>query len=69
MQDVEKIAAGLTEMEREWITGWQGAEGAAFNCVATDLHRKGLLKGLMDWNLNDLGLAVRDHLKGNTNDQ
>ena len=69
MTDVETIAAGLTDMEREWITGWQGAKGAAFNCVAGDLRRKGLLKGPLDWSLNDRGQAVRNHLKGLPNDQ
>lgn len=64
MTEAEKIAARLSELEREWVTGWQGPRGAAFNVVATDLHRKGLLKGVLDWNLNDLGLAVRTVLEG-----
>ena len=63
MTDVEKIAEGLTDMEREWITGWRGARGAAFNCVAGDLLHKGLLKGPLDWSLNDRGLAVLNHLR------
>jgi hypothetical protein len=63
MTDVETIAEGLTDMEREWITGWQGARGAAFNRVAGDLRRKGLLKGPLDWSLNDRGLAVLNHLR------
>lgn len=62
MRDIPSIAASLTDFEREWITGWQGPEGAAFNQVAVDLHRKRLLTGLMDWSLNTRGLAVRDYL-------
>jgi hypothetical protein len=58
-RDPNQIAASLSDLEREWITGWQGPSGAAFNCVAGDLRRKGLLKGIMDWNLNEMGLAVR----------
>lgn len=30
MTDVETIAEGLTDKEREWVTGWRGARGAAF---------------------------------------
>lgn len=59
----EERAASLTDMEREWLTGWQGPTGAAYNAVAGDLRRKGLLKGPMDWNLSDLGLAVRNCLR------
>jgi hypothetical protein len=69
MTDVETIAEGLTDMEREWITGWQGARGAAFNCVAGHLLDKGLLKGPLDWSLNEKGEAIRNHLKGLPNDQ
>lgn len=60
----EQIVANLTDMEREWLTGWQGPTGAAFNAVAGDLQRKGLLKGPMDWNLNETGIAVRDMILG-----
>lgn len=63
-RDVEAIANDLTDLEREWITGWQGPAGAAFNCVAGDLLRKGLLKSLADWGLNETGLAVRNFLTG-----
>ena len=69
LTDVETIAEGLTDMEREWITGWKGPRGAAFNSVAGDLLRKGLLKGPLDWTLNEKGEAVRNHLKGLDNDQ
>ena len=67
--DVETIDKGLTDMEREWITGWKGPRGSAFNCVAGDLLHKGLLKGPLNWALNEKGEAVRDHLKGLDNDQ
>lgn len=60
-----EIADSLTPMEREWITGWQGVSGAAFNVIAGDLRRKGLLKGAMDWTLNDLGQQVRAILENN----
>jgi hypothetical protein len=66
MTDPAKIAAGLTDFEREWIIGWQGPAGAAFNVVAGDLRRKGLLRGRLDWTLNETGLAVRAILRGNS---
>ncbi len=68
MTDVETIAEGLTDMEREWITGWRGGRTVAFICVSGDLRRKGLLKGPLDLSLNDRGLAVLNHLKGLPND-
>ena len=55
----EQIAKGLSALEREWITGWQGPAGAAFNVIAGDLYSKGLLKGRMDWNLNATGRVVK----------
>lgn len=58
-QKAREIAKGLSDMEREWLTGWQGPAGAAFNCVAGDLRHKGLLKGPCDWNLSPLGQQVR----------
>ena len=36
---IVEIASGLSSLEREWITGWQGVAGAAFNVVAVDLQR------------------------------
>jgi len=65
-EQVAQIAVGLDDFEIEFITGWQGPRGAAFNVVATGLVRKGLLRG-MDLNLNERGKAVRDYLKGNSN--
>lgn len=65
MSDVAKIAEGLSDLEREWITGWQGVAGAAFNVIAGDLRGKGLLISAVDWNLNNLGLAVRQRLMEN----
>ena len=59
MTEAQEILDKLTDMEREWITGWKGPGGAAFNAVAGDLYRKGLLRSSTDWNLNMLGLAVR----------
>ena len=64
--DVDRIVAGLSDLEKEWITGWQGAGGAAFNCVAGDLRAKRLLVGPLDWTLNDLGLQVRARLTQET---
>lgn len=55
---VERIAADLMDMEREWLTGWQGVAGAAFNAIATGLVKRGLLKSSMDWTPTPLGLAV-----------
>lgn len=52
-----EIAAGLTEHERERLTGWQGPPGAAFNAVSAYLQKHGLLYA--DWNPTPLGLAVR----------
>ena len=67
--DIERIAKGLTPMEREWITGWQGVAGAAFNVVAGDLRHKGLLVSASNWNLNELGQQVAAYLKGQPNGQ
>jgi hypothetical protein len=55
----EEIARGLLDLEREWMTGWQGPRGAAFNVIATALLHKGLLKGPLDWALSPLGEEVR----------
>ena len=61
-EQIEKLAKGLCDMELEWITGWQGPRGAAFNVIATQLVRKGILRGPMDWTLSETGLALRAHL-------
>lgn len=61
--EIAKVAAGLLNLEREWITGWQGTRGAAFNAIATGLVRKGVLRGPMDWTLSEFGEAVRAHLQ------
>ena len=66
MTDKAKIAAiadGLSDLEREWVTEWQGPAGAAFNIIAGDLRTKGLLASAVDWSLNPLGLAVRSYLQ------
>ena len=64
----EQIAKGLSALEREWITGWQGPAGAAFNVIAGDLYSKGLLKGRMDWNLNANGRVVKAILEASNAD-
>lgn len=66
--DVARIAAGLDRFEREWLTGWQGVAGAAFNVVATSLLAKGLLVGPLDWNLSEKGEAVRNFLEQENRD-
>ena len=62
-QSIKEIAEGLHDLEREWITGWKGVAGAAFNAVAMDLYHAGLLVGPLNWNLNELGTAVRSYLQ------
>ena len=59
---IARIVAGLTDFEREWMTGWKGPKGAAFNVTAIGLHRKGLLTGLLNWTPNADGQAVRAYL-------
>ena len=61
--EIAAIAEGLIDFEREFITGWQGVGGAAYNVVATGLVRKGLLIGPLDWNLNQKGERVREYLE------
>lgn len=60
MTDVETIAKGLIPLEREWITGWQGPPGAAYNVIGEDLQSSGLLDS--NWNLTALGKKVAAHL-------
>lgn len=55
-------ADSLDEFEREWVTGWRGVRGAAYNVVATSLFRKGLLMSSSDWRLNNLGEEVKLYL-------
>jgi hypothetical protein len=64
---VKNIVENLSDMEREWLSGWQGVTGAAFNCVATDLLRKGLLRSNVDWNLSPLGVEVLNYIKEHDN--
>lgn len=61
--DAERIAKGLSDLEREWLTGWQGPAGAAYNVIATGLQKRGLLVGPLDWSLSPLGLKVRRIIK------
>ena len=64
--EIARIAEGLSELEREWVTGWKGPAGAAFNAIAEHLYNLGLLNGASDWTLNTLGLAVCQHLMENS---
>lgn len=59
------IIERLDDFEKEWIIGWKGPRGAAYNVVAMSVYRKGLLKGLQDWRLNDLGEEVKAILSAN----
>ena len=61
--EARQIALSLEPLEREWITGWTGPSGAAFNVIASGLRHKGLLVSASDWSLNALGLAVREILE------
>jgi len=58
----EEIAAGMTPLERERLTGWQGPAGAAYNAISEDLCEAGLLNS--DWSLSPLGHQVRSILEG-----
>lgn len=62
MSSIASKAASLDEFEREWVTGWRGVKGAAYNVVATSLFNKGLLMGRSDWRLNYLGEEVKLYL-------
>ncbi len=55
----EQIAAGLCPLEREWLTGWKGVGGAAFNAIGESMAERGLTRSRTDWNLNERGLEVR----------
>ena len=59
--DVAAIAKGLTTLERERITGWNGPPGAAYNVISEDLCEVGLLNA--DWSLSPAGILVRAHLE------
>ena len=61
--DIADIAEGLSPLEQEWVTGWKGPGGAAFNAVAMALYHKGLLNGRCDWGLNKNGLKARAYLE------
>lgn len=63
----DQIAAGLSGFEREWLTGWKGPPGAAFNVTATGLLRKGLLHGPTNWTLNAKGVEVLAILQEQSN--
>jgi hypothetical protein len=63
-----EIAAGLCQLEREWLTGWQGPAGAAFNAIGEYMAGRGLTVSRTDWRLSEKGLAVRELLKGHDDD-
>ena len=56
MTDPRTIAAGLIDMEKERLLGWQGVGGAAYNVISEDLCEAGLLNA--DWSISPLGLEV-----------
>ena len=60
--EIDAIAAGLCDLEREWLTGWQGPSGAAFNAIGEDMANRGLTISCTNWNLSPKGLAVRERL-------
>jgi len=68
MKTPEQIAEKLIPMEREWLTGWAGPPGAAYNVIGSYMARIGLTRSYTDWNLNERGLAVRDYILEQTND-
>lgn len=54
-----EIAARLCALEKEWLTGWQGPGGAAFNAIGEGMAERGLTLSSTNWALSPLGLAVR----------
>lgn len=70
MSDLERakeIADKLSPLDREWLTGWTGPGGAAFNCIGEDMAERGLTVSYTNWNLSPLGLAVRRILEDQKN--
>jgi DNA-binding CsgD family transcriptional regulator len=61
--ELDKLARGLTALDRERITGWQGPAGAAYNAISEDLCSAGVLN--RDWSLSPLGLALKAHIERN----
>jgi hypothetical protein len=56
--NAREIAKGLCALEREWLTGWQGSGGAAFNAIGEGMAERGLTRSSTDWTLSALGRAV-----------
>lgn len=54
----EKILPRLIPMEVEWLTGWQGVGGAAFNAIGEGMAERGLTVSYTDWSLSPLGDEV-----------
>lgn len=67
--NAREIAAGLCAMEREWLTGWKGVSGAAFNAIGEGMAERGLTRSYTDWNLTPLGLEVRAILQEQTDER
>ena len=61
--DLSELTRGLTDLDRERITGWQGVGGAAYNVISTGLQKRGILNP--DWSLSPLGLALKAHIERN----
>ena len=57
----KQIANRLDTFEREWLLGWKGPGGAAYNAVAESLVEKGLIE--RTWKRTPLGLTVCAVLK------
>lgn len=63
-EQIARIANGLFALDREWITGWTGLGGAAYNAIGEDLAEMGLLRGPLDWRLSETGERVKAYLEG-----
>lgn len=61
--EIDRVIAGLCPLEREWLTGWQGVGGAAFNAIGEGMAEMGLTISYTNWNLSEKGLAVRARLQ------
>lgn len=78
--DIAAIAKGLTKAQRKWLPSFRsdpfagravGMSKATLNSlIAAGLvvkHRPAFF-GMVKWSLSETGLAVRDYLKGQSND-
>ena len=69
MQDVEKIAEGLTEAQRAALVAGKWATPEFYNLFLGRGISKRTKGSLMNVELSPLGEALRNHLKGLPNDQ